>query len=102
MIIFWAVVVALGTVTHIFSAVSNSRLAKNPSSLHQAPSGAFSSFASWCNGAFTIPATLGDRRAQKVGWGTVPPRIQSLTLVVFLAINVVFSVIGYRTVPVNL
>ncbi|KAH6880783.1 ferric reductase like transmembrane component-domain-containing protein [Thelonectria olida] len=80
MIIFWAVVVAIGVVSHVVSAVSNSQLMKPSPSR---PSGAFSSFSSWFTGTFTLPAT-------------------SLTLVAFLLVNIVFSVIGYRIVPVNL
>ncbi|KAI5459632.1 ferric reductase like transmembrane component-domain-containing protein [Mariannaea sp. PMI_226] len=97
--IFWAAVIAVGVTSRLISAIPTSRLGQRKS---PRASGKLSFLSSWFKGAITLPATFGDRCAQKIGWGTVPPRIQSLTLVAFLILNIVLSVIGYRIVPVNL
>ncbi|KAH7175331.1 ferric reductase like transmembrane component-domain-containing protein [Dactylonectria macrodidyma] len=99
MIAFWAVIVAIGVANHAISAVSNSKLTSH---LPLKPPRRVSDYYSWLVSIITVPATFGTRCAQKIGWGTAPPRIQSITLVVFLAVNVVLSVIGYRIVPVSL
>jgi hypothetical protein len=57
----------------------------------------------WLKGHVLVPATFGHRMAQSFGqWCTVPPRVQSLTVAAFIAVNVVFSVHGYRFVDDNI
>lgn len=43
----------------------------------------------------TVPATFGHKRAQPIGWCTVPTRIQSLTIGLFVLLNVVLSLVDY-------
>ncbi|KAF4461294.1 ferric reductase Fre2p [Fusarium albosuccineum] len=99
MVVFWAVVVAIGIVNHAILHISNLQLvrSKTPKSGWK-----FWNFYTWVLSRVTVPATFGNRCAQKVGWGTVPPRIQSLTLFAFLILNIVLSIHGYRIVPVNM
>ncbi|KAL6409244.1 hypothetical protein AUP68_05616 [Ilyonectria robusta] len=99
MIAFWVAVVAIGFANHAISAVSNSNAV---SRLPFKPPRQLSHWYSWLVNIISVPATLGTRCAQKVGWGTVPPMIQTITMLIFLVVNVVLSVIGYRIVPVNL
>ncbi|KAF7557597.1 hypothetical protein G7Z17_g508 [Cylindrodendrum hubeiense] len=99
MIAFWVAVVAIGVANHAISAASNSNIVNR---LPFKPPRQLSVYYSWLVNITTIPATFGTRCAQQIGWGTVPPRIQSITLLVFLVLNVVLTVIGYRIVPVNL
>lgn len=49
-----------------------------------------------------IPATFGYRCSQNIGWCTIPPRIQSLTILSFVAINILFCCINYRVFSGNL
>lgn len=49
-----------------------------------------------------IPATFGYRCSQNVGWCTVPPRIQSLTIFSFVALNVLLCCASYRVFSGNL
>ncbi|OAA66568.1 plasma membrane ferric-chelate reductase [Niveomyces insectorum RCEF 264] len=57
----------------------------------------------WLRRYVTLPATFGYRCAQAFfGWYTVPPRIQSLTIVAFVALNVATCVVGYKTFPGNM
>ncbi|KAF2139154.1 uncharacterized protein K452DRAFT_328466 [Aplosporella prunicola CBS 121167] len=50
----------------------------------------------------TTPATFGYRCSQNIGWCTLPPRIQSLTVVVFIIINIVLCSVDYYAFPGNL
>ncbi|KAK7223108.1 hypothetical protein V2G26_011111 [Clonostachys chloroleuca] len=50
-----------------------------------------------------LPATFGVRHAQSYGiWATVPPRIESITIALFVLLNIVLSVIGYTFFPGNM
>lgn len=56
----------------------------------------------WLKRFVTVPATFGYRTAQPFGWYTVPPRVQTLTIAVFIVMNVVFCVHGYRVFQDNM
>ncbi|EFX05475.1 plasma membrane ferric-chelate reductase [Grosmannia clavigera kw1407] len=56
----------------------------------------------WLRRYVTLPAAFGYRCAQDFGWYTVPPRVQSLTIAVFVAINVLSCVQGYQTFSGNM
>jgi hypothetical protein len=49
-----------------------------------------------------IPATFGYRCSQKLGWCTIPPRIQSLAIFAFVLLNVIFCCTNYRVFEGNL
>ncbi|CAJ0546526.1 Ff.00g011530.m01.CDS01 [Fusarium sp. VM40] len=79
MAVFWAVVVAVGIVN---------RISPIPG---QGPKGL------WLKRNVLMPATLGRRCVQDFGgWGTLPPRIQTLTLMAFMLLNVACTLHGYR------
>lgn len=51
----------------------------------------------WFKRNIVAPATFGRRCVQDFGgWGTLPPRAQTLTLMLFVLINIVCVVYGYR------
>uniref|UniRef100_A0A8H7K382 FAD-binding FR-type domain-containing protein n=1 Tax=Bionectria ochroleuca TaxID=29856 RepID=A0A8H7K382_BIOOC len=51
----------------------------------------------WFKRNILAPATFGRRCVQDFGgWGTLPPRVQTLTLTLFVLINIVCAVNGYR------
>lgn len=56
----------------------------------------------WLQRYLTLPATFGQRCSQDFGWYTVPPRIQTLTLAVFVAMNMVACLTGYRVFAGNM
>lgn len=99
--LFWAVVVAIGVLhkiaRHVLDATGRRSLwipDKRTSSRHP---------WLWLKRRVLIPATFGQRCAESFGaWGTVPPRIQSVTLGLFVVLNVVASVHGYRLFPGNI
>lgn len=99
MVIFWAVVVAIGILNHVTQHISALRMVQSKSTRSRSK---LSNLYTWALGSITTPATFGDRCAQKIGWGTVPPRIQSLTLVAFLLVNIALSIHGYRITPENM
>jgi hypothetical protein len=77
--VFWAVVVAVGIVN------------RGSPFLGQGPRGL------WFKRNVLIPATLGRRCVQDFsGWGTLPPRIETLTLLAFVLMNVACTLHGYR------
>ncbi|KAF5544259.1 ferric-chelate reductase [Fusarium phyllophilum] len=79
--IFWAVVVGVG--------IANRALAQSFSSQDRK--------RSWVKRNILIPATLGRRCVQDYGgWGTLPPRIQTLTLILFVIVNIACTVHGYE------
>lgn len=49
-----------------------------------------------------VPATFGYRCLQNVGWCTIPPRIQSLTIFAFVVLNIVLCCISYPVFAANL
>ncbi len=56
----------------------------------------------WLQRFILIPATFGYRTSQDFGWYTVPPRVQSLTILAFVLMNIAFCVHGYHVFPGNL
>ncbi|KAF4813621.1 Ferric/cupric reductase transmembrane component B [Colletotrichum siamense] len=85
---FWAVVITVGMANRAlmhwepFFAQSHAR--RHPSSV-------------WLKRTILTPATFGQRCVQDFGgWGTLPPRLQTLTLMLFLLLNVTCTVCGYR------
>ncbi|SPJ75336.1 related to ferric reductase Fre2p [Fusarium torulosum] len=99
MIVFWVVVIAIGILNHAISQIANLQVVRNHSSKS---GGRLWNLYSSAISRLTVPATFGNRCAQKVGWGTIPPRLQSLTLFAFLVLNIILSIHGYKIVPVNM
>ncbi|TDZ13457.1 Ferric/cupric reductase transmembrane component B [Colletotrichum spinosum] len=95
-IVFWAIVIAIGMAARLVAAIADlqrqeSDPEKRPNVLHWS--------AHWLKQYITIPATFGYRCSQNLGWCTIPPRIQSLTIFAFIAVNVWYCVQGYYVLP---
>lgn len=56
----------------------------------------------WIRKCLLLPATFGQHCQDPVGWGTIPPRWESLLLVLYLIMNIVFMFPGYDLFPGNL
>ncbi|CAK7230732.1 hypothetical protein SEUCBS140593_007687 [Sporothrix eucalyptigena] len=56
----------------------------------------------WLQRHLTTPATFGQKTSQDFGWYTVPPRIQTFTISVFVVINIMASVMGYHVFTGNM
>ncbi|KAL7941304.1 ferric reductase like transmembrane component domain-containing protein [Trichoderma barbatum] len=96
--IFWAAVVFVGVAYKAHLAISQLYCSR-----HSFDSvGVYTETGSWFKRNVAIPATFGYRCAQNAWWATIPPRIQTLTITVFLLMNIVFNVHGYRIIDENL
>ncbi|VUC23401.1 unnamed protein product [Clonostachys rosea] len=86
--VFWVMVVAVGLVNR---ALVRWEMYRAPFFKAKQQSGA------WFKRNITAPATFGRRCVQDFGgWGTLPPRVQTLTLMLFVLINIACAVHGYR------
>ncbi|KAL6856373.1 ferric reductase like transmembrane component domain-containing protein [Trichoderma novae-zelandiae] len=96
--VFWAAVVFVGLGNKTYLAVSQMYC-----SHHSFDSvGIRTDTGSWFKRNVTIPATFGYRCAQNVWLATIPPRIQTLTITVFLLMNIGFCIHGYRIIDDSL
>ncbi|KAL2755734.1 hypothetical protein ACRALDRAFT_2027424 [Sodiomyces alcalophilus JCM 7366] len=100
MAIFWIVVVLAGTSTRLISAIRLDRLSSKKS--QSRTTAVVDRVHTWLCRYITVPATFGYRCAQNLGWCTIPPRGQSLTILAFLILNILVSIHGYIVMPVNL
>ena len=94
---FWAAVVFVGLGNKAYLAVSDFYCSRQSFDV----TGVWTNTGSWFKRNVAIPATFGYRCAQNVWWATIPSRIQTLTITVFLWMNVVFCVHGYRIIDDN-
>ena len=79
--IFWAVVIAVGIANQMLTRLNAPQDQRSV----------------WLKRNILTPATFGQRCVQDFGgWGTLPPRIQTLTLSLFLVLNIVCSIHGYE------
>ncbi|KAF1994177.1 ferric-chelate reductase-like protein [Amniculicola lignicola CBS 123094] len=111
---FWAIVVVFGISTRLGALIQNIRHQEwLPISSSDRESGCDADstpgdYTLWgfphalLKRYITVPATFGYRCSQNVGWCTIPPRVQTLTILSFLAINVIFCCSGYRLTDGNL
>ncbi|KAH4256495.1 hypothetical protein HBI04_160270 [Parastagonospora nodorum] len=107
---FWIVIVTFGTSTRLTSLIARSIIQEKSESAaasFTSPSGVkrrsiVSRPKAWIKRHITIPATFGDRCSQPYGWCTIPPRVQSLTICVFVMLNFWLSVCSYQLTDGNL
>lgn len=91
---FWALVVAVGIANRALMLLETWSARSFPGQTWM---------GLWFIRTILIPATFGRRCVQDFGgWGTLPPRVQTLTLLLFLLINIAFSVHGYRIFEGNM
>ncbi|KAK2042671.1 ferric reductase like transmembrane component [Colletotrichum somersetense] len=91
--VFWFIVIAIGLGSRLVSAIGH--LQKREYDPRKSPSISHAS-ALWLKRYITVPATFGYRCSQNLGWCTIPPRIQSLTILAFIVLNVFYCIHGYK------
>ena len=111
---FWILVVSCGVMSRVFSGIAYvkdlrrrhiRRLESGEDHLlssrttHRRP---FIHSPAWLKRYLTIPATFGDRCSTPYGWSTIPPRIQSATILAFVVINFVLCTCSYQLTDGNL
>lgn len=104
--LFWGVVVAIGithkVIRHVGDLPSRSGTYSSLPASSPSEKRSYSSWV-WLKSNVLTPATFGQRCAESFGaWGTVPPRIQSITIGLFVVLNVVTSIHGYRLFEGNI
>jgi hypothetical protein len=98
--IFWILVVLASLFSRLLSArrpTKNSKVTSRPQHSRKV-NGPWL----WFKRHVTIPAAFGYRCSQSLGWITIPPRIQSLTILAFVILNIIFCIHGYRITSENL
>jgi predicted ferric reductase len=106
---FWIAVVTIGISTHLLSLIGMDFGSRRQKSVGNKPNffatkrnSVFSLPKAWVKRHLTIPATFGNRCSQPHGWCTIPPRIQSLTVFLFVALNFYLCTCSYRLTTGNL
>lgn len=110
---FWTAVVLVGTLRHL-AHVFRTNQPRNVSRLEAdevsdretlllkgKPTGAEQA-SLYLRRFITVPATFGRRCLQNIGWCTIPPRVETLTILLFFLLNVAFSIHGYYIFEGNL
>lgn len=107
---FWGLVLLIGMTNRLFTAVVQWRMRgiyidsqSQPSNLRRRLyTRHFSGPRRWLQTNITLPAIFGYRHQQPLGWCTVPTRIQSLLVFVFVALNIIFCSASYRAFDGNI
>ncbi|KAH7379419.1 ferric-chelate reductase [Phaeosphaeria sp. MPI-PUGE-AT-0046c] len=107
---FWILVVFFGVVSRLLSIlgnfrhrrrrhISNDNYLDSHTSTRSRP---FVGSPAWLKRHLTVPATFGNRCSAPYGWCTIPPRIQSATILLFVVLNFVLCTFSYRLTEGNL
>lgn len=90
--VYWAVIVLIGLLARYVSTYRHKRSVSKPESR----------LAAWYKANVSVPMAFGSACGRDVGWATVPPRDQAFAAILFAALNVVLSSIGYQIFEGNL
>jgi hypothetical protein len=111
MFVFWALVVVIGALNRLLLALNHplpseyrrlSTGSRFESAMDNTVSPPPSRLHVWLARRLIYPATFGYRCAQNAGWCTIPPRVQSLTILAFITMNLTFCIHGYRVFQDNM
>ena len=104
MIGFWGVTLLLGTLNRMFHLFVHWKWPTNHyrNRCHPISSGTrgiFNRIQTTFRKYLIVPALFGYRHQQPLGWCTIPTRLQSLLLFVFVIINVLVCSMSYQILP---
>lgn len=105
---FWVFVIAIGVGSRLLTLISNIRgqdyhiVAGDESSGVKAERGTANLPHSILKRYISVPAAFGYRCSQPLGWCTIPPRAQTLTITAFVVLNTVLCCTDYRLTDGNL
>jgi predicted ferric reductase len=106
---FWILVISVGVCTRLLSLISVERQRRLKSSFgstsrpaNRKHDGLKEISTAWIRRHLTVPATFGNRCSQPYGWCTIPPRIQSFTIFLFVALNFFLCTCSYELTTGNL
>ena len=93
---FWGLAIIVGLIYRCTELLSARRNATSCDRLET------SSTRLWIRKRLLLPATFGGHCQDSAGFGTIPPRLETLLLVVYLVMNIVFLFPGYDLFEGNL
>jgi predicted ferric reductase len=107
---FWIAVATIGISTRLVSLIRNLEHQRRyqPVATHEPGyvtskrRGTTNLLEAWLKRVITVPATFGNRCSQPYGWCTIPPRIQSLTILLFVLLNIALCTYTYQLTDGNL
>lgn len=107
---FWILVVCVGIGTRLYSLIQTLQVEDpkcqtnlgNDETFRDTKVGILGLPKAWLKTYITVPAAFGGRCSQPYGWCTIPPRIQSLTILLFVALNIALCTCSYRLTEGNL
>lgn len=105
---FWIIVISFGVGARILALITNVRsreyqaVASDESDGPKSHSGFLSLPHSWLKRWVTVPAAFGNRCSRPLGWCTIPPRAQTLTIAAFIVLNTILCCADYRLTEGNL
>ena len=105
---FWTIVISFGVGTRLIALITNIRSrewyaeANDESRAPKDERGLLRHPHVWLKRYITVPATFGDHCSQPLGWCTIPPRAQTLTIATFIILNTVLCCASYRLTDGNL
>ena len=89
----------------VFASRSARRRGADPENLaaHGTKGKNVSSVQTWLRQHVTLPATFGYTHVQsKWGFCTIPTRIQSILVLIYLILNILFCAVDYDVFPMNI
>ncbi|KAJ4983319.1 ferric reductase like transmembrane component [Stagonosporopsis vannaccii] len=105
---FWILVISFGVGSRLLTLISNAGsqdyhlVADDESSGRKTGRGTTNLPQSLLKRYITTPAAFGYRCSQPIGWCTIPPRAQTLTIAAFVVLNTVLCCADYRLTDGNL
>lgn len=99
---FWGIVLLLGFCNRFYSLLAKYVHRSAASDHTKSPRSRLASLKLWIGRHISHPALTGHHAAEPLGWCTIPPRLQSTTLFLFLIVNIVLCCASYRAFPRNL
>ncbi|RMZ90140.1 hypothetical protein DV736_g2645, partial [Chaetothyriales sp. CBS 134916] len=98
---FWGGVVLIGILNRIYVLVMT-QLNRDGTDAQKLEDGIMSRLRMWTLKHVTTPALFGYHCAHPLGYCTIPPRLQSWTIMAFLVLNVVLCSVSYHAFNNNL
>ncbi|RMD42198.1 hypothetical protein DV735_g2919, partial [Chaetothyriales sp. CBS 134920] len=101
MLAFWGGVVLIGILNRIYILVISS-LDRDPTDGQTQPNRVMSKLRVWTQKHITTPALFGYHCAHPLGHCTIPPRLQSWTIIAYIILNVILCSVDYHAFQNNL
>lgn len=105
---FWIIIISFGVCSRLATLITNTRsrewraVPDDEDSTPKSERGFLSLTHTWLKYYITTPAAFGDRCSQPLGWCTIPPRAQTLTIAAFVILNAVLCCASYRLTDGNI